>query len=241
MLVLADPIGVFNDYIEQARDLGYETRGGCQVNEASGTSLPLHAYDGDDPRLVTCQGEYYRTSEREPIDLLRVAVELYYGNVAGSPSRTINVSLVKAGDGSGDASRYQHGAPLEKVLDSMPVLPTDKVPELPEAGQRIAPLFSHRAAGLVVPEGSTLAALPARGARCTTGWDAILLTQDVSLVLKRLEEQLAPLAEEPIIHTQAQRGAVTYTSLVVDPAGDERVEVVAADEARGGSVLVSAC
>jgi hypothetical protein len=241
MVVLEDPIGVFNEYIQQARDLGYEIHGGCQVSDAERASIPLVDYRGNDARLVTCHGEYYRTSGRDPVDLLRVAVELYVGDVAGLPSATVNVSFVKAGDGSGDPSLYQSGPLPEKIADRMPTLAAVELPELPAAGEPIAPLLSQRAAFLRVPAGSTLAALPARGARCATGWDAILLATDVGPVLSDLEEQVAPLAEEPIIRTQERRGDITYTSFTVDPAGDDRVEVVAVDEARRGTVLVSAC
>lgn len=40
MLVLADPIGVFNDYVRQARDLGYETRGVARSPAQRSTPCP---------------------------------------------------------------------------------------------------------------------------------------------------------------------------------------------------------
>jgi hypothetical protein len=241
MVVLADPVGVFNDYIRQARDLGYDTQGGCTVSDGESNAVPLADYRGDEARLVTCHGVYYRTSERDPIDILRIAVDLYIGDVGGQPSATVDVSLAKVGDGSGDPSLNQSVPLLEQITERMPPLASVEVPELPVVGEPIAPLLSQRSAFLRVPPGSTLAALPARGARCSIGWEAILLTTDVAPVLKDLEDQLAPIIGRPVVRTQERRGAIAYTSFTVDPAGDDWIEVVAVQAAGSGTVLVSAC
>lgn len=60
-------------------------------------------------------------------------------------------------------------------------------------------------------------------------------------VLTDLEQQVAPIAEEPIIRTQEQRGDVAITSFTVEPAGDDRIVVTAIADGSTATILVGAC
>lgn len=240
LLVVGDPLAVFNDYVAQAGELGYPMDGGCSIDEAQSTSIPLADYDGDAGRLLRCAGEYYRSTDVEPIDVLRVAVEMFVGDLSGLPARHVNVSLTQVGDGSGDPEPFQNGPPLGPVSDRVPVLPVLDPPSLPAVGEPIAPELLSRTE-VRVPVGSALAAIPSGGARCANGYDAVLVTADVGAALADLERQLDDLDSHPIEYLEVQREGVTFRSFSVDPIGDGHGIVTSAEGSPVSTILISAC
>lgn len=239
-MVVGDPLAVFNDYVAQARELGYPMEGGCSIAEAGSTAVPLEDYTGEAARSLRCSAEYYRASDDQPIDVLRVSVEMVVGDLLGLPARHVNVSLTQVGDGSGDPEPYQSGPPLGRVTAAVPDLPVLESRPMPAVGEVIAPEFGSRTE-VRVPMGSILAAAPFEGARCAYGYDAVLTTVDVDAALADLERQLAEYDTRPIEYLEVERDGVRFRSFSVELIGDGFAIVTGATRDAGSTLLVSAC
>lgn len=246
LVVDADPIAVFNAYVGQARALGYAMRGDCYVQRSGNGDVELRGYTGLDAQAVRCGAGYSRSSDTDPYSGVHVSVQLAVArDGAGDLVATGDIGISRVGDGSGQEPEYVNQPPLEDVTAPLPALPAIEVSPLATVGQPVAPDIYARV-DIVVPVGSVLAAPPAQGAdaRCSLGYDAVMVVENVERVFADLGDQLESYGEgpSPVETIREQRDGVSYSSFTLDiPGGDDWFEVTSVESGSEALVLVSAC
>ncbi len=241
LLLIGEPLEVFNAYVGQAQAAGFPVVGGCAVQDAAGNDVSLAEYKQESAQLLQCRAAYQRSS-RPNKSSTSVTIALERGERDGLFVSSASLRHVTIGDGTGEDLDYVAAAgPLSPVEGPSPALPEGPPTQLTKPGEALLP--GKGDIDLILPKGSAQVAPAAGSVVCSGGYDTILSTPDATeAVLLNLRDQLVPAAPRPLEILEDVQDKTRLHTLTVDSAGGNNGYIVTAlDTQTDHLIMVTMC